>query len=139
MSFSNIRQWALFIAWLIALLSFIITLYGSIILSLPVCHLCWYQRICIYPLIVILGIATFRSDGQVALYTIPLAVIGWIFAFYQYLLQMIPSFSPIGVCGNGPNCSEIHLKLLGFITYPFLSMAACMLLVILLYVAKRSW
>jgi len=138
MEHSNLRQWSLFIAWFIALAGLLVTLYASNILTIPVCHLCWYQRICIYPLVLILGIATFRNDGNIAIYTIPLALIGFIFSLYQYLEQMIPGFSPINVCGTGADCSEIHLKLLGFVTYPFLSMLACTAIIILLVLAKRS-
>ena len=136
MSHSNVRQWLLFIAWLIALASLIATLYASDVLAIPVCHLCWYQRICIYPLALILGIATFRNDGNIGIYTIPLAAVGALFALYQYLQQMIPGFKLIDVCVAGPNCSDIHLKLLGFITYPFLSMLVCIFIIILLGVAK---
>jgi len=131
------QQWCLFIAWIIALLSMIITLYASRALSIPVCHLCWYQRICIYPLVIILGIATFRNDASIILYSIPLAALGALFALYQYLQQMIPGFAPIDVCGLGPNCSNIHIKLLGFITYPFLSIIACIMIIVLLMLAKH--
>ena len=137
MSDSNLRQWTLFIAWLIALLSLLVTLYASDVLAIPICHLCWYQRICIYPLVVILGIATFRNDGNIAIYAIPLAALGLVFAAYQYLQQMIPNFAPINVCGTGADCSAVHLKLLGFITYPFLSILACVSIIILLAFAKR--
>ena len=137
MSQPNLRQWLLFIAWLVALASLLITLYASDVLAIPVCHLCWYQRICIYPLVLILGIATFRNDGNIAIYTIPLAAVGALFALYQYLQQMIPGFKPIDVCAIGPNCSDIHIKLLGFITYPFLSMLVCIFIIVLLGVAKR--
>lgn len=137
MSHSDARQWSLFIAWLIALVSLLVTLYASHILSLPICHLCWYQRICFYPLVLILGIATFRNDGNVAIYTIPLAAVGTLFAVYQYLLQMIPNFAPINVCGLGPDCSDVHLRLFGFITYALLSVIASVVIIILLSFAKR--
>lgn len=126
------RQWALFFAWIIALSSFLSTLYLSEALKIPACHLCWYQRICIYPLVIILGIASFRNDGEIARYTIPLTLIGFVFGLYQYLEQMIPNFAPIDVCGHGPSCSTIHIQLLGFITFPFLSMLACLLITVLL-------
>jgi len=60
-----------------------------------------------------------------------------VFALYQYLQQMIPSFAPINVCGTGPDCSSVHLKLLGFMTYAFLSMIACIAMIVLLGLAKR--
>ncbi len=127
----------LLLAWLIALVSMLGTLYASEIQGLLVCHLCWYQRIALYPLTIILFIALFRDDLSIGIYTIPLAFIGAVFAGYQYLQQMIPSFAPINVCGAGPNCSDIHFKWLGFITLPFLSLLACLMIVILLLMAYR--
>jgi len=131
------RQWCLFFAWFIALLALIATLYASQVLLLPVCHLCWFQRICIYPLVLILGIAAFRNDGHIAIYTIPLALLGALFALYQTLLQIFPHFSPIDICGMEVSCHDIHMALLGFITYPLLSVLACLLILILLIFAGR--
>jgi len=133
-----LKRTTLFLAWLIALISMIVTLYGSEIANLPVCHLCWYQRICVYPLVIILGIATFRDDFGAAIYGIVLAALGAFFAIYQYLEQMIPGFAPINVCTAGPDCSEIHFQLLGFITFPFLSLLACLAIIILLSITLRS-
>lgn len=130
------KPFYLFLAWLIAVVALLGTLFSSEILGMPVCHLCWYQRVCIYPLVIILGVATFKGDFQVFKYAIAFPVIGALFAIYQYLEQMIPSFAPINFCGGGPSCSDIHIKLLGFITYPFLSIVACVLIVILLFRAR---
>lgn len=135
MSRENLRQGYLFLTWLIALFAFLIAQYSSDILNFPVCHLCWYQRICIYPLAIILGIAAFRNDGNIAIYTIPLTLLGAFFALYQYLEQMIPNFSPINVCQQGPSCSVIHIHYFGFITFPFASLIACMVMTVLLFVA----
>ena len=135
---SNARQWTLFFTWIIALSGLLIAQYTSDVLGLPVCHLCWYQRVCIYPLVIIIGIATFRNDGSIAAYTIPLTLLGVIFALLQYLEQMIPNFSPIVVCGQGPSCSTVHIKLLGFMTFPFFSLVACIVMTILLFIAHRN-
>lgn len=134
---NSLRQWSLFFTWIIALISVLATLYAGHILDMPVCHLCWYQRICIYPLVIIIGMASFRNDASVAIYTIPLTLLGAVFAFYQYLEQMIPGFAPIDVCSGGPSCSETHIQLLGFITFPFLSLLACLVMFILLVIAYR--
>ncbi len=129
---------SLFLAWLIALIAMLGTLYASEIAKLPVCHLCWYQRISIYPLAIILGIASYRDDFKIALYGIPLAIIGAGFAIYQYLEQMMPGFGPINFCGTGPDCSEIHIQLFGFMTFPFFSFLACLAIVVLLILAYKK-
>ena len=131
----NLRRICLFIAWLVSLTAMIATLYASVVNATPVCHLCWYQRICIYPLVLIIGIACFRDDFKVWMYALPLAIIGGIFGVYQYLQQMIPGFAPIDVCGPGPSCSNIHLQWLGFITFPFLTVVACVVISALVLIA----
>lgn len=131
------RQVILFITWLIALSALLITLYLSIQQLVPVCHLCWYQRICIYPLVIILGIAAYQDDRRAIVYALPLSIIGGLIALYQYILQWHPSLESIGVCGLGPKCSEMHLKLFGFITYPMLSFIACLLITMLLIIGLK--
>jgi disulfide bond formation protein DsbB len=132
------RQVALFLAWIIAVIALVVTLYSSIVKLLPICHLCWYQRICLYPLVIILGIGGFVDDVRSAVYALPLALISCILALYQYILQWYPQFESIGVCGLGPKCSAVHFKYLGFITYPFLSLIASIVISILLIIALKA-
>lgn len=134
----NQKRFALFVAWIIAISAVIITLYSSEVRNIPVCHLCWYQRIALYPLSIILGIAIFRDDLRIVIYALPLSLIGAIFALYQYLEQMFPKFAPISFCGVGPSCSDIHLQIFGFITFPFLSLMASILISILLLLSKKK-
>lgn len=134
----SLGKFSLFIAWLIALVATLVTLYASEIQLLPVCHLCWYQRICIFPLVILLGIAVYRDDRRIGIYTIPLVCVGAFFALYQYLLQLFPGFGPIEFCTMGADCSHIHLKLLGFITYPLLSLIGCIAIIFFLTLAMIS-
>jgi disulfide bond formation protein DsbB len=136
---TSCSQWCLFVAWLVALIAMLFSLYSSEVLSFSVCHLCWYQRICLYPLALILGIAAFRVDASIIPYVIGLPILGGLFALYQYLEQMIPGFSPIKMCTVGGDCSVVHFKWLGFITYPFLSLVACVAITVLLLVAKACY
>lgn len=132
------RSLYLYFAWLVALIATLISLYLSVIRHLPVCDLCWYQRICIYPLVIILGIASFREDAGIVRYTLPLVIIGFLFSLYQYLEQLSPGFSGVNVCGLGPDCSHVHVKLLGFITLPFLGMLTTAMMAIFLILARGS-
>lgn len=131
-----LRNYALYFAWIIAVVALVVSLYSSEILEMPVCHLCWYQRIALYPLAIILGIAAYYNDHEIFKYTLPLSLIAMLLAFYQYLTQMIPGFSPIEWCGVGPSCAAIHFKLLGFITYPLLSFSAALSITLLLLFNK---
>ena len=126
-------------AWLIALFALCFTLYGSEMLHYPVCNLCWYQRICLYPLTVLLGIAAYKNETVVIPYAIALPGIGLLFAIYHYLEQMFPSvFNVIQFCTANVECSTQHFKLLGFITYPFLSITACSAIIVLLMLANKK-
>lgn len=132
------NKYGLFFSWLIALIAMLSTLFSEYILYWPVCPLCWYQRVCIYPLVILLGIAAFKNDKNIISYALPFPILGFLFAAYQYLEQMIPGFEPIKFCTQGIACNTIHLKLLGFITFPFLSAIACILIFIFLLAAKRE-
>lgn len=132
------KTYSLYLAWLLSIAGLILSLVLSNIYQWPICHLCWYQRMCLYPLVLILGIACFREDHQIGIYSIPLTLVGGVLALYQYLEQMIPGFAPIDVCGSGPSCSNIHMKLLGFITLPLISLSGFILIAILLWIAMRD-
>jgi disulfide bond formation protein DsbB len=132
-----LQQHSLYFAWLIAAVGMLATLYGSEIMHLPVCNLCWYQRICLYPLVVILGIACYKNTHDIVSYVLPLPILGMFFSGYQYAEQMIPGFGPIPLCGEGIPCGDIHFQLFGFITLPFLSLLAFIGLTGLLILSTR--
>lgn len=87
---------------------------------------------------ILLGIAAFKNDKNIIPYALPFPIIGFLFATYQYLEQMIPGFEPIKFCTQGTACNTIHFKLLGFITIPFLSAAACILIFIFLICGQND-
>ncbi|WP_423063828.1 disulfide bond formation protein B [Candidiatus Paracoxiella cheracis] len=130
------RHYGLYFAWVIALIATMVSLYFSVVKEWPVCDLCWYQRICIYPLVIILGIAAFRENHGIVKYALPLAVLGFLFSLYQYLEQMVVGFAPISLCGvSGPDCSHIHFQWLGFITFPFLGALGSLAIIVFLVLA----
>lgn len=133
-----IKKYGLLFAWLIALISMLGSLFASEMLHMPVCVLCWYQRIALYPLVILLGMAAYREDKSMIIYALPFPVIGFFFSLYQYLEQMIPGFSPISFCTQAIPCDQIHFKIAGFITFPFLSMIACAMIFILLLFGKND-
>ena len=114
------RRWGTYIAWLLAALASLVSFYFSDIRNLEPCHLCWYQRICLFPLVIILGIACWRGFYGIVAYVIPQVVIGLILALYQVGIQEIPGWNPIDICGAGPSCSD-KVAILGPITIPMLS------------------
>lgn len=121
------RRWGTYVAWVIATLASLISLYFSDIRHHDPCHLCWYQRICLFPLVIILGMACWRGFFGIAAYVIPQVIIGLIFALYQVAIQEIPGWNPIDICGAGPSCAE-KFTVLGPITIPMLSVV-CFLII----------
>jgi disulfide bond formation protein DsbB len=135
-----IKEQALIISWLIALVALLTTLYLSDILMWPVCHLCWYQRACLYPQVVILAIAAFKNDRNIFPYTLALSIIGLIFATYQYLMQLFPiTFQGITLCGAGPSCSTINMNWLGFVTLPLISVIGFLVLILVQAIGRQSY
>lgn len=132
------RYLPLYCAWLFALLGTMASLYFSHVRGLEPCHLCWDQRIALFPLALILGVATFRGDLKIAFYTLPFALIGLLFALYQVAIQEIPGWNPIELCGGGPSCSEKTSLGMGWITLPMLSSLNFLLLSLLLGLVWRQ-
>src|SRR5882672_7048743 len=94
-----------------------------------------------FPLAIQLGIATFRNDTRVAIYAIPLTVLGALIALYHYLIQMIPALAPFTPCradAGGVSCENIDWQLFGFITFPLLSLIAFVLITALLIVSLKN-
>jgi disulfide bond formation protein DsbB len=126
---------ALHFAWVVAMLATLGSLYLSQIAGDYPCEFCWFQRICMYPLSLLLGIAAFRGDLQVAKrYFITLPAVGAILAIYHYQLEHVTN-EPHGNCGP-ISCSAPLFNIFGFISVPFLSMAAFFLIITLLLVAR---
>ena len=122
----------LFACWILAVISTLGSLFFSEVMGLKPCVLCWYQRIFMYPLVVILLVGMFPFDKGVVRYVLPLAIIGWLFAVYHYLLYS--GFIPEGLqpCDKEASCADINLELFGFITIPMLSIISYTTIIALL-------
>ncbi|PLR67596.1 disulfide oxidoreductase [Bacillus sp. UMB0893] len=112
----------LFIAWAASFVSMLGSLYFSEIMDFIPCDLCWYQRILMYPLVVILGMAIYRKDYQIAFYSMILSAIGGTISIYHYAVQKIDFVGTHSAsCGIVP-CTGEYINWLGFITIPFLAL-----------------
>lgn len=134
------RQWLLVLAcWLVALISTLGSLVFSEIMNLEPCVLCWYQRMAMFPLVLMLGQGLYTQDRRVVHYALPLAGAGALLAFYHCLLYggFIPK--DLQPCSKGVSCSEQKLELAGFITIPLLSVAAFSFIVVVLLVVRKTF
>ncbi|NNC91737.1 MAG: disulfide bond formation protein B [Acidimicrobiia bacterium] len=127
--------------WIIAAVAASSTI-GSLIYSeyfdLIPCRLCWYQRIAMYPLALILLIAAVRRDTTGARrYGIPLAVIGAAIAGYHYLIQQFPSLET-GACSLEAPCSAPYVWQYGFVSIPYMALAGFTLILLVLLTTERT-
>ena len=127
--------WTLiFVAWLIAAVSTLGALFLSEVMRLPPCVLCWYQRIFMFPLALILPIGLFPYDRKAVRYALPLAVPGGLIAIFHQLLIVGVIPESIKPCTQGVPCSEKVIEWFGWVTIPLLSLAAFSTIIVLLVI-----
>ncbi|HHK5536748.1 TPA: disulfide oxidoreductase [Bacillus mobilis] len=118
------RNYTLYFAWIVSMIATLGSLFFSEILGFIPCELCWYQRIMMYPLCIILGIATFYNEKNMKKYVLPISIIGGSISLYHYAIQKIPGVSEINPCVQGVPCNVDYINWFGFITIPFLALIA---------------
>jgi len=126
-----LNKHALLFAWIISLCATFGSLFYSEIAGYTPCLLCWYQRIFMYPLIIILGIATYKKDNKIGGYVIPLSMFGGVIAAYHYYTQLLSNALPAGVCAVGEECSRKYVLHYGYITIPIMALTAFLLIIFL--------
>jgi disulfide bond formation protein DsbB len=125
MNKKKLIQYLPYTTFFLALISMFSSLFFSEVMKLTPCVLCWYQRICMYPLVAISAVGILRRDYRnLPFYILPLSIAGLLIAFYHNLLyyKILPeSYAP---CVNGVSCTTKQIELFGFITIPFMSFIA---------------
>jgi disulfide bond formation protein DsbB len=127
----------LFLGWLLTFVSTLGSLFFSNVMEFAPCVLCWYQRICLFPLVILLARGLFPFDRSVVKYALPLAASGWLLAAYHSLLyaKWIPA--DMQPCGKGISCTEEYIELFGVLSIPFLALLAFTALLFILITLKR--
>jgi disulfide bond formation protein DsbB len=129
----------LFAAWLIATIASLGSLFLDRVLGMEPCSLCWFQRVFMYPLAIVLLVGLLPLDQRVVRYALPLAALGWITAFYHLLMYAGVIPEALQPCGAGPSCTKDDLGLFGFVSIPMLSLLAFTLIMgLLLFFWKRT-
>ena len=118
-------DWALlFAAWMIALLATAGSLFFSYVMEFAPCVLCWYQRIFLFPLVVVLARGLFPFDRGAVRYGLPLAILGWVVAAYHNLVYAGVVPESLQPCAKGVSCTEEYIRLFGLLSIPALSLIA---------------
>ncbi len=134
---SSFKQKILYIAWAQALVATAGSLYFSEIAHFTPCVLCWYQRICMYPLVVILAVGILEKNKHIYKYVLPLSITGLTLALYHNLLyyRILPeSTAP---CGFGVPCTAKFFAWFGFVTIPLLSLTAFVVITACMLIYKN--
>ncbi|WP_256438760.1 disulfide oxidoreductase [Sporosarcina sp. Te-1] len=127
----------LLLSWVTAIIAMAGSLFFSERMGFIPCTLCWYQRILMYPLVVLLGIAFYRNDQGIYKYVLPLSIIGMVISSYHYALQKIPSLQEFSACTSGVPCSGQYVNYFGFVTIPFMALIAFSMITILMLILWR--
>lgn len=118
-------QWTpMFVLWLVSLTATLGSLFFSEVMRLPPCVLCWYQRIAMYPLVVLATVALVRRDFGVGSYAWPFVAVGLAVSIYHNLLYYHLISDSITPCTQGVSCTERQIEWLGFVTIPLLALTA---------------
>ncbi|WP_411348280.1 disulfide bond formation protein B [Paenibacillus sp. WLX2291] len=126
----------LFIAWVISFLATIGSLFFSEVLKLQPCNLCWYQRILMYPLVVIILVGILIKANNIKFFVIPFSILGIIISSYHIIIQQI-SIPVLNACDINNPCTHSGFKLFGVFTIPMLSFMAFVSITLLLSTRKK--
>jgi len=129
---------SLYIALLAAWIAMLGSLYFSEVAHYVPCVLCWYQRILMYPLTLILAIGLVRKDEHLPVLVLPFSVTGLGIAIYHYLLEKTDIFDASATCQAGAPCTTQWINWLGFITIPFLSLIAFLTITLMTVIAINA-
>lgn len=133
---SKVNWTLLFLCWMVASVSTLGSVFFSHTMGFAPCDLCWYQRIFLFPLVIILALGLFPFDRNVVRYALPLSICGWAVAAFHNLLYagIIPE--SIKPCSRGVSCTEEYINLFGFLTIPVLSLLSFSMMTALLVTLK---
>jgi len=126
----------IFICFILASAATLGSLFFSEIMHFIPCSMCWYQRIFIYPLVLIFLVNLLYPDDKVFKYAISLIAVGFLISLYHNLLMWDIIPESIVPCVSGVPCSTVYINWFGFITIPFLSLITYSLLFIVLILGK---
>lgn len=135
---SFLRTYGLWIAFAVSLIASAGSLLYSEAVGFLPCILCWYQRIALFPQVILFGIAAPKKDYRVVEYAVPLSVIGGIIAAYHYYGQMLNSSAlPCPVVTGAPSCSQVPFVAFEFITIPMMALSVFLLLIALSLILRK--
>ena len=127
-------KYILYFAWAVAIFATLGSLYFSEVLEFTPCVLCWYQRICVYPLVLILLVGILRKDQDIPYYVLQLSITGIFISIYHNVLYYNVFSGNNLLCAVGISCATKYIEYFGFISIPLLSLTALTLITVSMFV-----
>ena len=124
----------LLFAWVTSIIAMGGSLFFSEQMGFIPCTLCWFQRILMYPLTILLGIAFYKNDKEIYKYVLPFSVMGMLVSTYHYVLQKVPSMDEFSTCTSGVPCSGQYINWFHFVTIPFLALIGFTMITIMMVI-----
>lgn len=125
-------------AWAIAAVATAGSLTLSEVYHFTPCELCWYQRIAMYPLVVVLGVGAWRRDLSMRLPALILAGVGAALSTWHVLVQRVPAMSNTTSCDASAPCTAIWVDVFQFFTIPTMALAGFIGIIALVATAQRN-
>ncbi|MFH1235744.1 MAG: disulfide oxidoreductase [Parcubacteria group bacterium] len=123
--------------FIVALIATAGSLFFSEIAHFTPCKLCWFQRIFMYPQVVVLGIALLKKERTIAvMQSLMLSAIGVVFAGYHYNLQMFAKVVKPCSLNDPVSCAEKVVIHYGYITIPMMALTAFLMIIVFLVMVK---
>ncbi|QQD85117.1 disulfide oxidoreductase [Jeotgalicoccus sp. ATCC 8456] len=124
--------------FIVSLFATLGSLYFSEIRLYEPCEMCWYQRILMYPIVILSLIGVIKEDNNVRLYARVMSGIGILVSTYHYGLQKIPALGESANACMGVSCTVQYINWGGFITIPLLALTAFFIIFILSFFIKKD-
>ena len=126
---------SMYIALVAAWIAMCGSLYFSEVKGYIPCTLCWYQRILMYPLTMVIAVGLLRRDWHLPYYILPFSIFGMCVSTYHYLLEKTDIFAGATVCRQGVSCTTQWINWFGFVTIPFLALTAFLIITLMSVIA----
>lgn len=127
----------IYLAWAQSIVATLGSLYFSEIKHYTPCTLCWYQRILMYPLVIIIAVGLHRHDKKLYQYVLPLSILGFLIALYHNLLQYGVLPESVAPCTLAASCTVKYTGYFGFITIPLMSLTAFTVITVCMIIYRK--
>ncbi len=134
-----ISKYALPVTFILSLSGAVLTLIYSEIFGFIPCGLCWFERVFLYPIVLLSGIALWKKDSGIADYILGLSTVGALIALYHHYIQMGGSaFIACPAVGAGADCAKRIIFEFGYITFPLMAFSLFAFIGVMMLIARRK-